>query len=268
MPGKYVIQSLIYFLIVNCADCFWNLKQNQKNTLPVAFRQDVEKNLKETISTKKDCIVIYHNLMVLLEKTNKSEFVESLQQFLSWLNENGYGEFLSHFQNNYCSRLQQWATWARNRTNVNNMYLESFHRVLKVVYLDSKQNRHVDKLIHTVLKISRDKLMNDLLSLKRGSKHRLCERHKRHRSALRMKMTVSNIGSNLWQIESHRSTYTVSCLLHSCFCNLFCAACIHMYRIVLNSRLGVYFLPEVLDPALIRDRRFIQEPAFITVQDL
>ena len=68
--------------------------------------------------------------------------------------------------------------------------------------------------------------MNDLLSLKRGSKHRLCERHKRHRSALRMKMTVSNIGSNLWQIESHRSTYTVSCLLHSCFCNLFCAACI------------------------------------------
>ena len=30
------------------------------------------------------------------------------------------------------------------------------------------------------------------------------------------------------------------------------------YRIVLNSRPGVYFLPEVLDPALIRDRRLIE----------
>ena len=31
-----------------------------------------------------------------------------------------------------------------------------------------------------------------------------------------------------------------------------------VYRIVLNSRPGVYFLPEVLDPALIRDRRLIE----------
>ena len=30
------------------------------------------------------------------------------------------------------------------------------------------------------------------------------------------------------------------------------------YRIVLNSRPGVYFLPEVLDPALIRDWRLIE----------
>ena len=31
-----------------------------------------------------------------------------------------------------------------------------------------------------------------------------------------------------------------------------------VYRIVLNSGPGVYFLPEVLDPALIRDRRLIK----------
>ena len=31
-----------------------------------------------------------------------------------------------------------------------------------------------------------------------------------------------------------------------------------VYRIVLNSGPGVYFLPEVLDPALIRDRRLIE----------
>ena len=33
---------------------------------------------------------------------------------------------------------------------------------------------------------------------------------------------------------------------------------VHTYRIVLNSGPGVYFLPEVLDPALIRDRRLIE----------
>ena len=32
----------------------------------------------------------------------------------------------------------------------------------------------------------------------------------------------------------------------------------NIYRIVLNSGPGVYFLPEVLDPALIRDRRLIE----------
>ena len=30
------------------------------------------------------------------------------------------------------------------------------------------------------------------------------------------------------------------------------------YRIVLNRRLGVYFLPEVLEPVLIRDWRLIE----------
>ena len=42
----------------------------------------------------------------------------------------------------------------------------------------------------------------------------------------------------------------------------------HIYRIVLNSRPGVYSLPEVLDPALIRDRRLIETGVKINLKKL
>ena len=41
-------------------------------------------------------------------------------------------------------RVSQWATFNRINSGVNiNMMLESFHRKLKVCYLQSKQNRIV-----------------------------------------------------------------------------------------------------------------------------
>ena len=46
--------------------------------------------------------------------------------------------------------------------------------------------------------------------------------------------------------------------LHLTKSRLNCPMSGQKYRIVLNSRPGVYFLPEVLDPALIRDRRLIE----------
>ena len=34
------------------------------------------------------------------------------------------------------------------------MYLESFHRVLKILYLNHKQNRRIDSLLVTLLRVA------------------------------------------------------------------------------------------------------------------
>ena len=60
-----------------------------------------------------------------------------------------------YFKQYYCNRIEQWTSCFRARTIVNtNRFLESFHRTLKVVYLQQKQNR-IDFLLHTLLKIAK-----------------------------------------------------------------------------------------------------------------
>ena len=41
--------------------------------------------------------------------------------------------------------------------NNTNMYLEAIHDVLKYIYLQGKKNRRVNKCVHTLLKITRNK---------------------------------------------------------------------------------------------------------------
>ena len=73
--------------------------------------------------------------------------------------------------------MTQWASCFRARTTVNtNMFVESFHRVLKVVYLQHKQNRRVDFLLATLMKMARDKSFERLLKQEKGKHtHRVCE---------------------------------------------------------------------------------------------
>ena len=65
----------------------------------------------------------------------------------SFLN-NQYEEFYKY----YVPKVKEWATCYRVGTIVNtNMFVESFHRLLKVVYMNNKQNRRVDHLVHILL---------------------------------------------------------------------------------------------------------------------
>ena len=67
------------------------------------------------------------------------------------------------------------------------MFVESFHRVLKVIYLHHKRNRRVDTLLVTLLKISRDKAFGRLMKLEKGKNtHRTSEINRRHKCAEKM----------------------------------------------------------------------------------
>ena len=64
------------------------------------------------------------------------------------------------------------------------MAVESFHHVLKACYMERKQNRQVDKLVHFLLKIARDKVFDRAIKTQKGKlTHRFCEIKKRHKNA-------------------------------------------------------------------------------------
>ena len=48
-----------------------------------------------------------------------------------------------------------------------NMFIEAFHRLLKVVYLDNKHNRRIDSLLNALLRIARDKAYECLIKLRK-----------------------------------------------------------------------------------------------------
>ena len=108
------------------------------------------------IDTKQSRIVVYHQLRILLMDNQEASFRQLLQQFISFLDANEE-RFSKYFKENYCNRLCEWASCFRRGSVVNtNMFVESFHRTLKVVYLEHKQNRRIDVLLHMLLKLSRD----------------------------------------------------------------------------------------------------------------
>ena len=196
------------------------------------------KKLNEVVPSQEERVTVYHHLRVLLEEMDVSRFNALLQQFLSFLDVS-HPNFLDYFQREYVSHTEEWAYAYRVGAEINtNMFCESFHRVLKIVYLDSKQNRRVDRLLAVLLRFAKDKAFERIQKLEKGkSSHRMKEILRRHKTAVEMvsKGTVPHqVTENSWQVhsESSEQVYTVTRAKQECSCLLHCSdchACIHMY---------------------------------------
>ena len=167
------------------------------------------RKLNECITEKEDRITIYHHLRVLLEEKDITTLRILLQQFLSFLHKD-QSTFLAYFQNEYVPHIEEWAYAYRHGAEINtNMYVESFHRVLKIVYLDSKQNRRVDHLLTVLLRFARDKAFERIQKLEKGkSSHRIKEINKRHGSAEEMMsagILPIQYSENSWKVTSQKT---------------------------------------------------------------
>ena len=118
------------------------------------------------------------------------------------------------------------------------MFLEAFHRLLKVIYLHHKQNRRLDHLLVTLIKIARDKTFERLHKIEKGkNSHRISEINKRHKSATEMKTyCCSELNDNTgWKVGSKKQDiqlYAVLKEVEDCDCKTRCSTCgvcIHMY---------------------------------------
>ena len=214
------------------------------NTKKLLCRWHIDKSwrraIKDKVHNKELQPEVYRFLMVLLQESTLIEFNKKLQQLLTFLNDKGMDEFLQYFQTNYCSRIEQWATHARCYTPVNtNMHLESFHRLVKVVYFQQKQNRRVDALLSVLIKLSRDKAFERLQKIEKGkNSYRMNEINKRHKNAEQLNnRCIKAVSHNCWMVESQEREefYTVGGSQSSsgpCSCKLKCAncgVCPHMY---------------------------------------
>ena len=149
----------------------------------------------EHVKSNTDQAEIYYHLRTLLQENSEPQFRVMLQKFLTYLQ--SINEiYFKYFKVNYCTTTQ-WASCYRDGCTVNtNMFLESFHRVLKIVYLNHKQNRRIDSLLTTLIKIARDKAFERLIKEEKGKNtHRVCEINKRHKSAEELRKRKENLVS-------------------------------------------------------------------------
>lgn len=108
------------------------------------------KNLLCHITKKEEQATTYYTLRVLLEEMDPPKFECLLQQTLQkWKNNPVTADFYDYFYHYYAQRQVQWAGCYRKQAYINtNMFLESFHRVLKHVYLKGTVNKRMDTLIN------------------------------------------------------------------------------------------------------------------------
>ena len=125
---------------------------------------------------------------------DEKEFRFLLQQLISYL----------HNCEPHCNRICEWASCFRAKTVVNtNMFVESFHRTLKIVYLRQKQNRRIDLLLHTLLKFAKDKVFDQLTKLEKGKfSHSVSEINKRHVKATKMARDLTKRDETTWIVPS------------------------------------------------------------------
>ena len=99
------------------------------------------RSLQKHINTVCEQASVYHYLRVLLTEKDVNSFHQTLQQFISWLNDREeLDSFRHYFQKEYSKSVEQWAPCYRVKCSVNtNMALEAVHRVMKVCYMEKSK---------------------------------------------------------------------------------------------------------------------------------
>lgn len=189
-------------------------------------------------SSPADQVWIWQTLNMLIRESNEAKFRHLLVVFQYELSSRGgeCNEFWQYFENYYRSetRMAQWAKWARKGSIVNtNMYLESFHRILKMKFLGGRQNRRMDTLIGTLLKTARWFLQEYAVTKEKGvscNSHRLQLMHSRHKNS--MKLNAENVRyddeTETWFIRSETddvNEYEIQRAVPLCNCGLKCRHC-------------------------------------------
>ena len=118
------------------------------------------------------------------------------------------------------------------------MYVEAFHRVLKYIYLKEKVNKHMDKCIHVLLKIARDKGFERLVKLEKGKlSERITKIVNRHDASLQLQLDmVTEATDASWTVKSasqglnYYVTREADCCPANCSLQCKdCNICIHYY---------------------------------------
>lgn len=188
------------------------------------------------INDKEKRTWVYKTLKVIQKETDQSKFHVDLTEAIKLMVQDKETKtFGLYFQGFYEATYSHWAYSYRKGCNINtNMRLESMHKILKHIYLDGKTVKRLDKGLHALLKLIRDKSVQRIIKLTKGSSSsHISDIHRRHRSALTSKFNVKEDENKSWTMENETgSYYTIEKKSILNCCNIvcsYCNICIHQY---------------------------------------
>ena len=89
------------------------------------------------------------------------------------------------------------------------MHIESFHCLLKYVYMKGKVNKRVDRCIHLLMKIAQDKAFECLIKSEKGKvSYRITTIRQRHKTSLEMSTElIKDVSENVWNVTSSSNPF-------------------------------------------------------------
>ncbi|KFM74894.1 hypothetical protein X975_12859, partial [Stegodyphus mimosarum] len=174
---------------------------------------------------------IYKALKSALYELNESIFKNMLNCLLDELEEDKETkDFATYLQKYYVPRTEQWAYCFRKQSRINtNMHVESFHKIIKHIYLEGKKTKRVDKCIDALLSYLTDKKIDRLTKMHKGKiTSKISNISRRHKDAKFLQ--PEKIDDRVFKFESSslsRSYYVKKNSEHDCneHCLKMCRKC-------------------------------------------
>lgn len=194
------------------------------------------KNL-SLINSQEKKVIIYKQLRALLQETDKNALNIMIHQFIEVnLEDPETSKFVAYFRNNYSEKVAYWAYYYRLYCELNtNMHIENIHRLIKHIYLNGKKVQRLDKAIHALMKMIRDKLFDQMIILNKGKvSSKISNLRQRHKASENLNLNILKRQYLVWDISSETKPfmYTIEKIEIGCDCLLRCEECkicIHEY---------------------------------------
>lgn len=183
---------------------------------------------------------VYKTLKYLQRHMNVTKFEEEYSSFIQILiSEQNTIEMGSYLVENYSNCKKQWAYCYRKQCGIStNMPLENMHKNLKYTYLEGKRVKRLDKSLHALLKLIRDKTTDRLIKMTKGKATKHSQQiHAEHRLAALTENRNTRVSENKKQFivtwPNNKDHYVTKRTNEPPCCNLkcvYCNVCIHTFE--------------------------------------
>ncbi|XP_065219678.1 uncharacterized protein LOC135845143 [Planococcus citri] len=179
--------------------------------------------------------LVMKSLKSIAEELNEEAFETEFQKLLTDLDaDTDTNEFGKYLRENYEKIRRSWARCYRRNVPINtNMSLEALHRSLKYDYLDGKKCFRIDRTVHELLSIIRDKRFNRIRKIAKQTPYKNISNIKAsHAKSLDYLDDVQPHleQENTWIVKQYvvlrQQTEINSCCRRKCD---ICEICVHTY---------------------------------------
>ncbi|KAL1487943.1 hypothetical protein ABEB36_015326 [Hypothenemus hampei] len=200
--------------------CTWHIDRAWRKNLPL-------------IKGKENQVIIYKQLRVLLQERDATKFEIMIKNFTENTNSH-FKDFIAYFRKKLYK--QQVAMGILLPASCRYQHKYAFRKITSYnAYLKGKKVKRLDKGIDALMKLTRNKLINRLITMKKGKiSSKLQNIRQRHKNFEKLDPTLLVPVQDGWEVPSASTfeIYKIQENLKFCDCKLICSECsicIHRY---------------------------------------